>query len=278
MGDQVTEDVPEPQRATTVHFRIEANSSATADSARGSSTTSETLDEPDEKAQEIPNEPSPLSPPAQPCKLQITRGGSGAVSFSQQSYSRRRRRSTASYAALPPKQTTPNFSLGSAPYQATPPVEESTELGHTLFAKLGGRESLNMAVQLLYKRLTSDSELMPFFKGYSLPFLMRKQVLFMTYAFGGSNNYTGHDLMKAHVNMIRHKGLCVKHFDLLVAHFVEVMKELHVPQKTQSAAAAVLLSVRPLFDPAKYENFNEKESTSKIEASVSYSRPCCTIC
>jgi truncated hemoglobin YjbI len=78
------------------------------------------------------------------------------------------------------------------------------------------------------------------------------QVKFMAYAFGASKEYTGLDLAKAHAHLIKHKGLGLDHFDLVAGHFVAALTELGVEEGLVQEAAAVVLSTRPIFDPAQY--------------------------
>jgi truncated hemoglobin YjbI len=74
----------------------------------------------------------------------------------------------------------------------------------------------------------------------------------MLYVFGGSKEYTGLDLAKSHAHLIRHKGLGLNHFDLVAGHFVAALTELGVEAALVQEAAAVVLSTRPIFDPAQY--------------------------
>jgi truncated hemoglobin YjbI len=74
----------------------------------------------------------------------------------------------------------------------------------------------------------------------------------MAYVFGGSKEYTGLDLAKAHAHLIKNKGLGLNHFDLVAGHFVAALTELGVEPALVQEAAAVVLSTRPIFDPAQY--------------------------
>ena len=83
--------------------------------------------------------------------------------------------------------------------------------------------------------------------------LMRKQGVFMRYAFGGAPEFSGRSLVEAHKHLLRDKGLNLEHFDAVVGHFVAVLQQLSVPEPLIQEAAAILLSTRPLFDPANMD-------------------------
>ena len=74
----------------------------------------------------------------------------------------------------------------------------------------------------------------------------------MTYAFGGAGSYDGKDLVAAHAHLIRDKGLGLPHFDAVAGHLVATLTELGVAKPLIDEAAGVVLSTRPLFDPAQY--------------------------
>ncbi|KAF5832003.1 hypothetical protein DUNSADRAFT_12244 [Dunaliella salina] len=59
-------------------------------------------------------------------------------------------------------------------------------------------------------------------------------------------------LHAAHEGMIRERGLGLKHFDAVAGHLVAAMKELGVAEDMINEAANVVMSTRPLFDPARY--------------------------
>ena len=56
------------------------------------------------------------------------------------------------------------------------------------------------------------------------------QVQFMTYAFGGSENYHGKDMWRAHEKLIREQGLRDHHFDVIVKHLVAALQQAGVPE------------------------------------------------
>lgn len=80
--------------------------------------------------------------------------------------------------------------------------------------------------------------------------LMRKQVMFLRYAFGGAPEFQGKSLVDAHRHLMRDKGLGLDHFDAVAGHLVATLQQLGVAAPFIQEAAAIVLSTRPLFDPA----------------------------
>lgn len=68
------------------------------------------------------------------------------------------------------------------------------------------------------------------------------QAAFMTFAFGGTNHYSGKDMVAAHKNIIPH--LEESHFNAIVEHFVATLKDMEVPQEDIDAAVAVVATTK----------------------------------
>jgi len=56
------------------------------------------------------------------------------------------------------------------------------------------------------------------------------QVEFMTYAFGGPEEYHGKNMWKAHEKLVRDQGLNDNHFDIIVKHLVGALQKFNVPE------------------------------------------------
>lgn len=67
-----------------------------------------------------------------------------------------------------------------------------------------------------------------------------KQKAFLTFAFGGPNNYTGKDMRKAHAHMNLSEG----DFDAVLENLGAALQELNVPEDLIARAAAVAMSVK----------------------------------
>jgi hypothetical protein len=78
--------------------------------------------------------------------------------------------------------------------------------------------------------------------------LQNKQVEFMAYVFGSPERYTGKDIAQAHQQLIDEKGLNETHFDIVITHFEDTMKELNVPDSIIEQAVAILMTSRPVFE------------------------------
>lgn len=95
----------------------------------------------------------------------------------------------------------------------------------TLFEKLGGIKSVKAAVDIFYSRILSDKSISHFFESTDMEAQKGKQVAFLTYVFGGPNNYTGQDMRKAH----KHLKLNEAHFQAVAGHLKGTLEELSVP-------------------------------------------------
>jgi len=90
----------------------------------------------------------------------------------------------------------------------------------TLIERMGGAEAasglLIPAVEIFYAKLLADPTLAPYFEGVDTTILMRKQVEFLAYVFGGPKAYTGKGIAEAHENLIREKGKlhCISHLTI----------------------------------------------------------------
>jgi hemoglobin len=67
-----------------------------------------------------------------------------------------------------------------------------------------------------------------------------KQKSFLTFAFGGPNQYSGKDMRTAHAHM----NLTETHFDAVMENLGATLKELGVPDELIGKAAGIALSVK----------------------------------
>lgn len=114
----------------------------------------------------------------------------------------------------------------------------------TLYARLGGAAAVDAAVPLFYARVLADARLLPFFAGIPMDRLERHQRQFLTYAFGGPNQYSGRGLSAAHRRLVTDMGLTDGHFDAVVGHLAATLRELGVAEPLIGEVAAVAESVR----------------------------------
>lgn len=113
----------------------------------------------------------------------------------------------------------------------------------TLFEKIGGKDAVKAAVDIFYNKVLADERINMFFKDIDMAQQRRKQILFLTYAFGGPNNYSGEDMRSAHDTLIK-QGLNDEHFDAVLENLGNTLVELNVAPDLISEAAAIAESTR----------------------------------
>lgn len=94
----------------------------------------------------------------------------------------------------------------------------------SLYERLGGQEAIKQVVDVFYNRILADETVSHFFDHTDMEKQRRHQTLFISFATGGSNQYTGHSMEKAHEGMnIQHE-----HFMAIVHHLIASLKEFNV--------------------------------------------------
>ncbi|HSC86419.1 MAG TPA: group 1 truncated hemoglobin [Polyangiaceae bacterium] len=114
----------------------------------------------------------------------------------------------------------------------------------TLYERIGGEAAVMAAVDLFYKKVLSDDVTKPFFEGLDMERQIKKQIAFMTVAFGGPDEYKGRDLRSAHANLVRSKGLGDVHFDAVAKHLTDTLMELGVSQPLVDEAIGIVATTR----------------------------------
>ncbi|MDU9050550.1 MAG: multiheme c-type cytochrome [Candidatus Electrothrix sp. Rat3] len=120
---------------------------------------------------------------------------------------------------------------------------ENLNKNASLYEKLGGQSAVDGAVALFYRKVLADSRVNGFFKDIDMNRQIRMQRGFLTYAFGGPNNYSGNDLRAVHAPLVE-KGLNDSHFDVIIELLGVTLKEMGVEDKLIQQAADVANSVR----------------------------------
>ena len=106
----------------------------------------------------------------------------------------------------------------------------------TLFERLGGLVSIDVAVDQLYDRIQGDPELAPFFDRVDLRRQRAHQKAFLAMALGGPRSYGGRGMDEAH----RHLGISDHDVDLVAGHLAAVLAGLGVsPALIDEVVAAV---------------------------------------
>lgn len=113
----------------------------------------------------------------------------------------------------------------------------------SLFEKIGGRDAVTAAVDVFYKKVLADERINQFFDGIDMDAQRRKQILFLTFAFGGPNNYDGKDMRAAHAKLVE-QGLNDSHFDAVLENLGGTLKELGVADELIQEAAGIAETTR----------------------------------
>jgi len=68
----------------------------------------------------------------------------------------------------------------------------------SLYSDLGGEPTIDAAVYIFYDKVIADDRVSDFFDGVNIERQKGMQKKFLTFAFGGPNNYNGNGMRKAH--------------------------------------------------------------------------------
>lgn len=102
-----------------------------------------------------------------------------------------------------------------------------------LFETIGGRRTIQAAVESFYRRVLADATVHYFFDGVDMNHLRARQSMFVSMLLGGKMVYTGKDIRDAHAGS-RSKGLTDAHFDTILQHFRAALEEVGVkPDKLE---------------------------------------------
>lgn len=113
----------------------------------------------------------------------------------------------------------------------------------SIYERIGGEKAVEAAVDIFYDKIKSDPELIPFFDGIDMNRQRRMQQSFLTFAFGGPNNYSGRGLRIAHERPVK-LGLNDKHFDKVAHHLQRTLLELSVPYEIIQEVMTIAGSTR----------------------------------
>jgi hemoglobin len=113
----------------------------------------------------------------------------------------------------------------------------------SIYERLGGQEAIFATVESFYSKIMGDPLVAPFFDGLTMDAQIKKQVAFLTMAFGGPSGYTGRDLRSAHAGLVS-QGLSDEHFDRVAQHLQQTLQELDVPTPLIEEVLAIVASTR----------------------------------
>ena len=103
-------------------------------------------------------------------------------------------------------------------------------MSNTLFEQIGGSAAVDAAVNRFYEIVLEDDRINHFFAAVDMKRMIVHQKLFLSYAFGGVENYSGKSMRDAHAKLVENMGLSDEHFDAVVEDLGKALNNLGVPQ------------------------------------------------
>lgn len=113
----------------------------------------------------------------------------------------------------------------------------------TLYDQIGGEKTINDAVDIFYRKVMNDQRIFRFFHYTDLSKQRLKQKVFLSFAFGGPDQYTGKSMRDAHALFVK-MGLDDSHFDAVLDHLRTTFEELNIPNHLIAKALTIAESVR----------------------------------
>ena len=86
----------------------------------------------------------------------------------------------------------------------------------SLYERLGGEAAVDAAVDKFYEKVLADERIRHFFTETDMAKQRRHQKSFLTFAFGGPQNYSGRGMREAHRKLVEEHGLNDSHFDAVI--------------------------------------------------------------
>ena len=117
-------------------------------------------------------------------------------------------------------------------------------MGQSLYDRIGGQAAVMAAVDLFYRKVLADELTRPFFIALDMQAQTKKQIAFMTWAFGGPAEYRGRDLTAAHAKLVKNQGLGDAHFDAVAKHLDATLRELGVDEGMIQEALTIVGGTR----------------------------------
>ena len=110
----------------------------------------------------------------------------------------------------------------------------------TLYERLGGEGAIQAVVDGMYAKIFPDPELSDFFRKTDHAHQKAMQVNFLTFATGGSTEYTGKSMIDVH----KGRGITDADFDRVCGHVISTMQDLNVTQELINETAGLILPLR----------------------------------
>lgn len=110
----------------------------------------------------------------------------------------------------------------------------------TLYERLGGRDAISKVVDVFYDKVLADESVNHFFKETDMEKQRRHQSLFISWALGGPNQYSGKSMELAHKGM----NLDESHFGAIANHLAESLREFNVSEQDINEVLEKLSSMK----------------------------------
>ena len=114
----------------------------------------------------------------------------------------------------------------------------------SVFKRIGGKEAVDATVEQFYVYMLSDERVKHFFKNVNMDKQKQHQKDFIMFALGGSSEYAGKDMRRAHQHLVDNLGLNDSHFDATVENLVQALEDLNVPADVIADAGKIVESTR----------------------------------
>jgi hemoglobin len=109
----------------------------------------------------------------------------------------------------------------------------------TLFEQIGGAAAVDVAVDKFYERVLNDDRIKHFFADMDMAKQRAHQKAFFTYAFGGTDKYSGQNMREAHKALVEQQGLNGAHFDAVAENLMLTLDSMGVSKELQAQVAAI---------------------------------------
>ena len=109
----------------------------------------------------------------------------------------------------------------------------------TLFEQIGGTAAVDVAVDNFYERVLNDDRIKNFFADMDMTKQRAHQKAFFTYAFGGTDKYSGQNMREAHKALVAQQGLNGAHFDAVAENLMLTLDSMGVSKELQAQVAAI---------------------------------------
>lgn len=115
-----------------------------------------------------------------------------------------------------------------------------------IYDTIGGADAVASAVDQFYERVLADPDLIDYFVDVDIRRLKAHQRSFIAAAIGGAELYRGRSMREAHAGL----QVQLDHFDKVVAHLVDTLSSLGVPEEVIRQIGAKLTPLRDEIAPS----------------------------